>query len=499
MDFVRIWPSSNAAGPCTRYVPPMDYFERFGRLAACTARTLMLNDAFHNTVRDLYQHEVAILSEGAADVTSQPFLAEFPYAFIRYRNEEDTDGYYARTREALLTAAFSDEFSERTERAIRLFFEDHSGGSTQSYFFKAVDDFLNFAIPRCIGLPNEIEQFEKLYSRFEEDLWSDTFTLQLLSLIEGVADHGLNFRPTAGVSFSWPTASPAPATTPYLRENLVTYLELKKSGSPIGGGRSLEAKTNFFLMNFSESVQKTKGAVSIASARSDEITRKVTFLLRVLTSSPVFSDYRGYRIVGHLGSLNLTFMNWPDDYVEDCPWHDMGPYLWHLERLLPHVLATDLGSVEVIEHKLDDALRRRRTALINSTLAEKRVAVDRLLDYLQILEAILPAKGSYQIAMNAAILLGGHLGDGGAKTRKVFDEVRKMYGLRNAVMHGRIDQVIGGKKARTTAALDIRPLQRNVHDLTVLKLLNPHPSGNLNDLAERLLLRETVVVNRLNG
>jgi hypothetical protein len=151
----------------------------------------------------------------------------------------------------------------------------------------------------------------------------------------------------------------------------------------------------------------------------------------------------------------------------------------------------------VIEHKLDDALRRRRTALINPTLAEQRVAVDRLLDYLQILEAIVPAKGSYQIAMNAAILLGSHLDDGGAKTREVFNEVRKMYSLRNAVMHGRVDQVIGGKKAKTAGALDISALQRVVHDLAILKILNPHPSGNLNDLAERLLLRETVAVNRV--
>jgi hypothetical protein len=456
----------------------------------------MLNDAFYAAVRDLYQHEVASLSEGGADVCSQPFLAEFPYAFIRYRDDDDPKGYYAHVREFLRAAAFADEFRERTERAIQMFFEDHAGGTTESYFFKAVDDFLNYAIPRCIGLPNEAAQFDKLYSRFEEDLWTDTFNVQLLSLIEGVADRGLNFHPTAGVSFSWATPTPAPTTTPYLRENLVTYLELKKSGGPIGAGRSLDAKTSFFLLNFAETIQKTKGAVSVASTRSAEITRKVIFLLRLLTYSPVFSDYRGYRIVGHLGSLNLSFMNWPDEYVEDCRWHEMGPYLWHLERLLPHILATDIGSIEVIEHKLDDALRRRRTALINPALAEKRVAVDRLLDYLQILEAIVPAKGSYQIAMNAGILLGSHLDDGGARTREVFDEVRKMYGLRNAVMHGRIDQVIGGKKA-TPAAPDIHPLQRIVHDLAILKILNPHPRGNLNDLAERLLLRQTVTVNRV--
>lgn len=457
----------------------------------------MLNDAFYAAVRGLCQHEVSSLSDEGTDVCSQPFLAEFPYAFIRFPPEEDAEGYYAQVRELLRAAAFADGFRERTERSIQIFFQDHAGGTTESYFFKAIDDFLNYAIPRCIGLPNEAAQFDKLYSRFEEDLWADTFNVELLSLIQGVSDHGLNFHPTAGVSFSWATATPAPTTTPGHREDLITYLELKKSGTPIGAGRSLDAKTSFFLLNFAETIQKTNGAVSIASARSAEITRKVIFLLRLLTYSPVFSDYRGYRIVGHLGSLNLSFMNWPDEYVEECPWHEMGPYLWHLERLLPHVLASDIGSIEVIEHKLDDALRRRRTALINPALAEKRVAVDRLLDYLQILEAIVPAKGSYQIAMNAAVLLGSHLDDDGAKTREVFDEVRKMYGLRNAVMHGRVDQVIGGKKAKTAGALDIAPLQRIVHNLTILKLLNPHSSGNLNDLAERLLLRQTVTVNRV--
>jgi hypothetical protein len=51
-----------------------------------------------------------------------------------------------------------------------------------------------------------------------------------------------------------------------------------------------------------------------------------------------------------------------------------------------------------------------------------------------------------------------------------------MYDRRNAVMHGRIDQVIGGKEPAAAAALDIHPLQRIVHDLAILKILNPHPA-----------------------
>src|SRR5690242_12642848 len=136
----------------------------------------MLNDAFYAAVRDLYQHEVTNLSQGSADVCSQRFLERLPYAFIAYREDNDTECYYAHIREALLAAAFADEFRDRTERSIKLFFEDHAGGTTESYFLNAVDDFLNYSIPRCIGLPNEAEHFDTLYSRFEADLWSDTFT-----------------------------------------------------------------------------------------------------------------------------------------------------------------------------------------------------------------------------------------------------------------------------------------------------------------------------------
>ena len=87
--------------------------------------------------------------------------------------------------------------------------------------------------------------FQKHYLRFEEDLFGDSFTLQVHALIEGVADHGLNFHPTAGISFSWATASPAPATIPSWREDLVTYIELKKSAKTIGNGRSLDAKSTY--------------------------------------------------------------------------------------------------------------------------------------------------------------------------------------------------------------------------------------------------------------
>lgn len=455
-----------------------------------------VNPALSQAVRDLYAHAVEEFRAEGADIHSEAFLARFPFIFIAECNQDPAIG---DLRERVLAAAFSDEFRARTEEAGRIFYADCTGGTTRSNFCSMIDDFLNYAVPRVMGLPDERERFDRLYTGFERDLLQEKFTLIVIALLENIWDHGCSFHPTGGVRLSWAWQSDGfPANVAFLRERLVPYLELKKAAHPIGGGRAVNEKKSFFMLEFEELRPKKEGAITDAYRRSEEITRKLVFALRLLSCAPVYSDYRGFRMLGHYSEPGLNFMNYPDEYVEGGLGQDLKQYAWELERLIPHALATPYTSIAVLDHKIEDALRRERRGAVEMQEAESKAAVDKLLDYFQALEAVVPIEGSYQIALYAAVLLGAASRDGATRAPEVFQFIKDMHTLRNAVVHGRLDKVLDGK-VNTKNKLNVALLRNYVHELAILYLLNPDERGNrgLCPLAHRLALGEPAVVKTL--
>jgi hypothetical protein len=359
---------------------------------------------------------------------------------------------------------------------------------------------MNHAIPRTVGLPDEDARFDRLYGRFESDLLSDTFTLECIALLENVSDHGSAFHQTAGVRFAWAcTHGSIAVSNAFLRDRVVPYLEIKKSAHPIAAGRELGDKNTFFVLEFQEARPKTTNQIQEAYARSEEITKKVSFALRLLTSSPVFSDYRGFRMPGHYSAHRMVLMNWPDEQIGGGFSQDLQVYARGLEALLPHVLSAPSGAIAVIYDKIEDSFRRHRSSVVYPGAAEKRVAIDRLLDYFQALEAVIPVEGSYQIALYAAVLLGAASRQPGTAP-DVFQFIKDMHTLRNAVVHGRLDEVLEGR-VKTRNELNVHRLAHVVHELVILYLLNPDDKGkrDLRPLAHRLALGEAVALRTLYG
>jgi hypothetical protein len=71
-----------------------------------------------------------------------------------------------------------------------------------------------------------------------------------------------------------------------------------------------------------------------------------------------------------------------------------------IDRLLTKILPQPFSKFAVINQKIEDAMRRRRTAIRNDEWAQKMNQIDQLLDYFQVLEAIVPAEGSqYTLCM----------------------------------------------------------------------------------------------------
>jgi hypothetical protein len=116
-----------------------------------------------------------------------------------------------------------------------------------------------------------------------------------------------------------------------------------------------------------------------------------------------------------------------------------------------------------------------------------RLAIDQLLDYFQILEAIVPAMGSEFIALYAAVLL--HAIKSQEDPESAYDFVKRMHTIRNDVMHGRIRTVLTATKNRLTVH-DIHRFREIIHALAGAYVMN----GALRDKARLLALGKKIAL-----
>ena len=116
-----------------------------------------------------------------------------------------------------------------------------------------------------------------------------------------------------------------------------------------------------------------------------------------------------------------------------------------------------------------------------------RLAIDQLLDYFQILEALVPAMGSEFIALYAAVLFHGIRPQEDAES--VYDFVKRMHTIRNEVMHGRLQSVLTSTKNKLTEH-DIHRFREIIHALAGAYVMN----GALRDKARLLALGKKITL-----
>jgi len=438
-------------------------------------------------------------TEGA-DPNSEAFLARFPFVFVEEINGEGPTA--DPIRESLVKAAFSEEFRSRTQEVIDTFYANWSGGTQESYFLNLINDFLNYALPRSLGLPDEDTVFDDLYRQFEADLFTDSYTLHVIALLKNAYDHGGHFRPTSGLSFFWADSNPHfVLNSSRLRNRAVPFLEIKKSAHPSFGGTDISTSHSFFVLEFDETRKKKRDGLAEAHRRSEEITKKTVLALRLLTAAPVYAEYRGFRALGHFsgGGSGMVLRNYPGERIDRGFGSDAQSWGHGLERLFPPLLAARIDSIAVVYDKIDDAFRRQQQRGAPFDGVATKPAIDQLLDYFQALEAIIPIEGSYQIALYAAVLLHAAHRGLGLKAGEVFDFVKDMHTLRNEVVHGRIDKVLLGRANTTYKIADIGRFRQYVHELAILYLLNPDEKGkqDLRKTAHRLAVGEDVNLRTL--
>jgi hypothetical protein len=130
---------------------------------------MVLNRELQHAVRHFYAEIVQGFKTEGVDFSSSGFLSKFPYAFIKHDKSD--------RGERVLAAALSKAFRSEAERAVEAFYWDSSGGTTELYVCDAVEDFPNYAIPRAVGLPDEMAILDELYAQFDQSLFGESYAL----------------------------------------------------------------------------------------------------------------------------------------------------------------------------------------------------------------------------------------------------------------------------------------------------------------------------------
>lgn len=443
-----------------------------------------LNPDFYAVVQDARTYAMGLLNLQGADLSSEAFLSRFPIFVLEElgENEVREDPRLTFLRERLISAAFANQYCARTEEAITVFCSDQGDDTPHGHLFRMVDDFLNWAMPRSVGLPDESAQFDALYAQFEKDLFTASYTLNVIAPLENFSDDGGRFRgEVAGLRFAYASRYPGSLhNSAHVRRRAMLYLELKKTHVlGVGGIRDSD---HYFLLEFQEVRAKKKGELIEAYKRAGEITRKVVLTARLLTFEPVYAQCIGLRALFHYsgGGQGMVLWNPGDEWIDERSGADLKSCAEGFRRLLPHVLAAPAASIETLFLKIDDAFRRRRKTARPFGDGKAREDIDRLLDYCQALEAILPFGGGKKIPKYAATLLQSSTPSRWIAATDHVDFLVEMYKLRNNVMHGNFYQVLEDRAGTHYKLKDVERFRRCAHYLAVLYFLNPDQDGKPN-------------------
>jgi hypothetical protein len=449
-----------------------------------------LNKELEEVVLQLYRDSVEEFKRDGVDFGSQGFFGK-SFAFIPHTNVE------ARTR--IIAAAFKPDLRSIAEEAMSAFYANSAGLTSEGFMCEAVNDFLNYIIPRAAGLSDEAKIFAEAYSHFDQSIYGASFLVTTFAILGNVWDNSGRVVLPDGFSLKY-VGPPLPTTadTKWLRDRVVPYYEINSSAHPIGRGRDIKGLHSYFLFEHSEVLPKSRNLLDSAFRLRDEIARKFVFAVRLLNQSGAFSDYRGCRLVSHLSTYRMGLMNFPDEYTDQGPSRELSEYEGlRLRRLLPRLLNMKYDDISVLETKLDDVIRRPRESLLDEKRTALKVAMEQLLDCFQILESIIPVFGSEYIALYATVLLKAsgktQFGADLNSPYLIFKFIKRMHMVRNDIVHGRIDEVIDPNKPKVKPD-EVHAFRRMVYDLAALSILN----GNLRDIATKLAVGESVPLDFFN-
>jgi hypothetical protein len=137
---------------------------------------MALNQELKSVVRQLYADVIEDLKKDGIDLASPEFLGKSYIYLPRGKSE---------TRTRMISAAFAPEFRPVAEEAIQAFYANSSGLTVEDYMCEAVNDFLNYVVPRAAGLKEESEIFDAAYTKFDHSIYGESFLATTFAVLGG--------------------------------------------------------------------------------------------------------------------------------------------------------------------------------------------------------------------------------------------------------------------------------------------------------------------------
>src|ERR1700682_1671021 len=221
------------------------------------------NAKLYQVVRGLYDEIVAEFSAefGATNLDSEEFLSSFPYFFMKD----------AKRSEQIADAALLPDFRAEAEKCIEGCYADHGGGDVPFYLADAVEDFLNYIIPRSVALPNSGDIFDRYYRQFDSSIYGKTCLVTTVAVIRDCWDnHGGSAVLPTGMRFIWVVRGHGPLSIPYTRERAAPFFEMEKSTHMEGIG----APNAFNVLQYSKMLPKDHNILSAAYSLSYDTIAK---------------------------------------------------------------------------------------------------------------------------------------------------------------------------------------------------------------------------------
>jgi hypothetical protein len=454
------------------------------------------NPALRDSIVAYYRHLVDGFKAAGTDLCSPQFLAAcssgrvFPYLDDGGDKEAHTPLLAHRT--ALIAAGFSEEIEDRTRSAVNAFYPHPGDMSLEDTYLEMVADFAGYLLSRCAGLSHEEEaqRLGDLCKKFDDDLYDgDSFALDSFAILRGVKHHG-HFQGHLGFWLHHAVPPPLSLGDAHVRDTCLPHIELTKA--PRG---PLDEPTYLLLLHYDQSVRRAKDAISDAHRLSSDAFRKFVLAIRLITGAPAYCDYYGFRCPGYYSCHNLAVYPTRDETFQ---WDDSPDLAFpdRLSKLLDCLMPLTFERLGIVDWKINDAFRRadRIDPFERGRVTRKHAEIEQLLDYIQLLEAIVGVEGSYQIAQYTALLMAAHQPSAEAEAKRVFDFIKEMMVLRNHVVHGRLTKVLGTNSEK---AIDIYRMKVIVHELAIQFIANLHQAKNLSEFAHELSIRQPISLNRI--
>jgi hypothetical protein len=460
-----------------------------------------MSPIFHNpalcaAIVAYYRYLVDGFNAERTDLCSPHFLAAcssgrfFPY--LDDGGDRKAHAPLLAHRTALIAAGFSNEFNDRTRGAVNAFYPQPGDLSLEDAYLEMVSDFVGFSLSRCAGLPDDEEapRLEQLCKKFDDDLYDDdSFALDSFAILRGVRHHG-HFQGHLGFWLHHAVPPPLSLTHAHVRDSCLPHMELTKAP------RGPVAEPGYLLvLHYEQRVKREKDSIDDAHRTSSDAFRKFVLAIRLITGAPAYCDYYGFRCPAYYSSHNLAVYPTRDETFQ---WDDSPDLAFpvRLSKLLDCLMPLTFERLGIVDWKINDAFRRadRIDPFERGRVTRKHAEIEQLLDYIQLLEAIVGVEGSCQIAQYTALLFASDQPSAETEMKRVFEFIKEMMTLRNHVVHGRLTRVLGTDSEK---AIDIWRMKLIVHELAIQFIANLHQAKNLSEFAHELSIRQPSTLNRI--